>query len=563
MVPGRLRTASTNSPAIFERCLSWLKGCDVYHKCAPSNSSPPPTRVLDIQVPGNSGLVKLINKRQMCAVQPVRPPYVALSHCWGTSHRIVTKQENLAAHMQGISLSDLPATFQHSVEITRRLGIRYLWIDSLCIIQDDAQDWEREAAKMADVYANAHVAIAVDSSTDDSSGCYTTFDERKDIPFVSTDNRALGRRSHANAALWDDAGRLLGMRTNAIVNLANKGSLYMSREWMPSSLNGTPPQDHPLVYMIGKFGKSFDPIARENLSKRGWTLQERLLAPRTLHFTKAQVYWECQEVLLPEDGAVCPRMFPSWKGILSFSTPNEPQPNGGSVLLALPYPFWIVNRPGIPYNYVDGWSGDIWLNLVERFSARKLTCEKDKLPALSGVARRFASLSNDVYHAGIWRRNLLSGLHWQVLVLEPQYTIPLDAQRLARVSPPSRDMARKPAADRAPSWSWASIDGEVTFLPLNAEKSVATVEVCHTPVAGEDEFGQLEPGGYIKLLVSTPLSFPPCGLLKVLGTRRSSHPRSPTFLRRRSKPFWSFSFPSSCRDCRSSLHKRPWRRRVL
>ena len=411
----------------------------------------------------------------------------------------------------GINITDLPATFRHAVEITRRPGLRYLWIDSLCIMQDDEQDWKREAKKMGDVYANAYLALAVDSSTDDSSGCYVTFDEKKDIPFVSMDNRSLGRPTITNAALLDattpysTSPRLLGNGNFAIVPYPQLHYLYFSREWMPSSLSvATNQRDHPRLYKIGNFGRRFDPIENEHLSERGWTLQERLLAPRTLHFTKEQIFWECQECMLAEDGAVFPRVFPGWSTLKAFSHPHGAQPTGNSRQFDPPGPLWLEKNFRIPYRETDGWFGEVWLDLVERYTRRKLSYEKDKLPALSGLARQMASISNDVYHAGLWRRHIIPGLYWRMFVYEPHHWCddPRHDQEIHMLTPPTRDVARVPTEYRAPSWSWASVDGKVEFQPLNDGALLANVVDCRTPAVGDDEFGQLLPGGHILLDVS-------------------------------------------------------------
>jgi hypothetical protein len=516
MVPGRLRIASTASDTAFKRYRNWLRLCDANHRCAPPINAPLPTRVLDVGVSGNDTEVKLVENLRQIDGSPFPPRYVALSHCWGTSHRIVTKRQNLKAHKQGINVAQLPATFQHSVEITRLLGLRYLWIDSLCIVQDDEQDWEREAAKMGDVYANAYLSIAVDSSTDDSSGCHPTLNDKTAIPFVSMDNQSLGRRSIPNAAPLDanvpgsTSSNVLSLRNFAVVPYPQEKWLYFSEEWMPSSLSTESQGDrYSNFYKIGEFGLRFDPIALENLSKRGWTLQERLLAPRTLHFTKAQTYWECQECMLAEDGAIFPRVFPGWATLVKFTNPYGFQFDA-SLRQSIPAkPMWLKKNNRMPYSHVDGWLSEMWLDLVECYSARNLSHGKDKLPALSGLARKIASISNDAYHAGIWRRNIIVGLYWRLFVYEPHHWCndPQDDHEIAKVSPPERDVARVPENYRAPSWSWASVDGRVEFEPLGKGGLVARVIKCHTPVAGNDSFGQVAPGCYIELVVRHSASY--------------------------------------------------------
>jgi hypothetical protein len=99
--------------------------------------------------------------------------YVTLSHCWGQASQrpLTTTAGNLAQHLQGIPLLHLPLTFKDAVEVSRRLGLRYLWIDSLCIVQGDAEAWALEASMMASVYENALVTLFALSSVDSKSGC--------------------------------------------------------------------------------------------------------------------------------------------------------------------------------------------------------------------------------------------------------------------------------------------------------------------------------------------------------------------------------------------------------
>ena len=114
---------------------------------------------------------------------------MTLSHCWGTSRRLMATKETLKDLQGGVAVSSLPETFRDAIVITRRLGIRYLWIDYLCIIQDDPQDWEREASKMADVYRNSYLTISAAASADSSSGC---FPARTADSYVSPATASLG-----------------------------------------------------------------------------------------------------------------------------------------------------------------------------------------------------------------------------------------------------------------------------------------------------------------------------------------------------------------------------------
>jgi hypothetical protein len=81
--------------------------------------------------------------------------YVALSYCWGADQTIKTKLASLVSHEDGIRVETLPKTIQDAIHITRELGIDFLWVDSLCIIQDRAEDLAKEVVDMPHYYSNS------------------------------------------------------------------------------------------------------------------------------------------------------------------------------------------------------------------------------------------------------------------------------------------------------------------------------------------------------------------------------------------------------------------------
>jgi hypothetical protein len=97
-------------------------------------------------------------------------PYAAPSQRWGTSQHLIVRRATLEQVNEGISLDLLPATFKDAVYAARRLGIYSLWIDALCIVQDDQEEWRSESQKMGDIYTNAKFVIAVHCAADDSKG---------------------------------------------------------------------------------------------------------------------------------------------------------------------------------------------------------------------------------------------------------------------------------------------------------------------------------------------------------------------------------------------------------
>jgi hypothetical protein len=100
--------------------------------------------------------------------------YVTLSHCWGAKQIITTTQETPRSRLAAIPWKDLSRTFQDAIIITNNLGYRYIWIDSLCIIQNDHQDWELESKNMASIYQNSILTIAASKSKDGDGGCFAS-----------------------------------------------------------------------------------------------------------------------------------------------------------------------------------------------------------------------------------------------------------------------------------------------------------------------------------------------------------------------------------------------------
>lgn len=215
----------------------WLSECLTSHShCSRQARTPLPTRVLDIRPSGDSFELRLqVNKGH-------QGQYVTLSHCWGSKGRLKLVKSNLAAFQQSVPFEELPQTFADAIRLTAALGQRYLWIDALCILQDDQQDWRREAATMCSVFENALFSISALAAEDSHSG-------------------------------------LLQERQNAQVVANVAESNVGIRERLPSL-------DEALQF--------------STLETRAWCLQERLLSPRILHVARGQLYWECRTYILSE-----------------------------------------------------------------------------------------------------------------------------------------------------------------------------------------------------------------------------------------------------------------------
>ncbi len=130
-----------------------------------------PRRVIDVSGKKDD-VVRLLDSE--ISKDPLRTPapYAALSYCWGLDQKAFykTTKSNFEEHRRGILLSSLPKTLQDAVLVCRRLHIHFLWVDALCIIQGDVDDWRRESAQMHSVYASSHVTIAAHAGASCSDG---------------------------------------------------------------------------------------------------------------------------------------------------------------------------------------------------------------------------------------------------------------------------------------------------------------------------------------------------------------------------------------------------------
>lgn len=227
----------------------WLRQCRENHPACSSNTDVPlPTRLLDVGSFESNSIRLRITTGQ-------RGLYTALSHCWGGCIDMLTTRDSIAARQKQILYSDLTKTFQDAVTVTRDLGLRYLWIDALCIIQDDAHDWEGESGNMAAIYQNAYTVLGADMSPDSHIG------------FLETNSGSHNFNQGVPIAAVDSENSLIYARPMIFHN--NPCRVF----------NNGPP---------------------EPLSKRAWTMQEQMLASRMIHFATREMIWECNSALLCE-----------------------------------------------------------------------------------------------------------------------------------------------------------------------------------------------------------------------------------------------------------------------
>jgi hypothetical protein len=382
LVLGREVMTDASSAANFELAKSWLETCMGSHStCGKAEDMPLPTRLLDVGgQDGREPFLKITDDQ--------RGKYVALSYCWGLSEPFVTTMDSLKQNLEEIPMAKLPKTLQDAVIITRKLGIQYLWIDALCIIQarykGDRQalrDWQREGSRMATVYGNAWLTIGAGSAADKEDGCFTP--RPLDYPRCEV---ALGEGNPSESS-------------------TNGSKLHIYARLPPSQSEGP-------------------------LHLRAWTFQEAVLSPRMLVYSEAQIVYRCKTISVWENS-------------------RSSRVTGSSLQVAHPPSFfarWIFSesRQSESDHILDNWYRALELD----FSSRLITRDSDKLPAMSGLAHRIEWIIGGEYCAGLWKSDMIRGLLWKC-----QNVIPIGKGRYLT----------QPAEYRAPSWSWAALNGPIFY----------------------------------------------------------------------------------------------------
>jgi hypothetical protein len=340
--------------------------------------------------------------------------YTTLSHRWGPTEQLRLTKHTYPQLAEGIPLGSLPQPVQDAIFVSLELDIHYLWIDLLCIHQDedDIADWQRESSLMNQVYSNTFCNI----SAGDANGCLESlFNPRDRHAFLP---------------------QIIELKTGQ--------------------------QDDDETWLFRVYDKSYwrRSVSRALVNRRAWVLQERFLSPRVLQFDRNQVLWECLERSATE---TCPDQIPgNLVGV-------------GNLLFKSLVP--AVQTTSTSDERFPAMVRHFWACLVSEYTACGLTVASDKLIAVSGIAKHVgALLQDDHYVAGMWRRHLEGELIW--------FT--------EKSGLPGR--TTRPAKYRAPSWSWASIDGLVRAGWSNIDHSLIKVEEVHLEHVTGDLFGAVTRG---------------------------------------------------------------------
>lgn len=463
------RTQSTTETA-EQRSVKFIKSC--VHDCLTNHTkckkmhaidiiSPrkPPTHIVDLNAfvtrvspssPASSSLpflaaaqsrivetadVRLIHTSDLPASESSKIQYAALSHSWGGDIPSRLEVARLASYTRRISFSSLPATHRDAIVVARRLGYRYIWIDSLCIIQDDADDPPRETRKMGDIYTNAHLTIAAVSSGASSVSFLDPLEDETYTKPVAV--KFFGARLGLGAR---DVLGFSGFRRTALapaLELVTSPSSRFSRGGGGSSssrggaaitlyarrtLRTAQRQTGTGNSASWNAPRGISDAVQGPLSKRAWTLQERALASRIVHFTAEGVRFECPSVFLVQGDAFSSSSSPS-------SSPQTLTPgycaqwcelDSQMAKISSVYFQATISRLGVrtslhsvahtsitsdatrlsraaaaqaePMTALRDNIQSFWRTMLRDYSTRGITNRTDILPALSGVAARLQGL---------------------------------------------------------------------------------------------------------------------------------------------------------------------------
>lgn len=377
---------SATSEGLYDRVANWITECRSTHTlCRKADPEFVPSRLIRIS-PDNS--LRLIHTEPGdCDIA-----WCCLSYVWGGPQPLLTTKASLQSHLIAIDTADLPQTITDAIVVCRRLGFEYLWVDSLCILQDDIADKDRELSGMYKVYRNADLTISAASAASVRDG------------FLSP--RTFNHKMYPCVALplYSEDGKGIFV-------------YFLLQGWAEYEAP-TPPSD-----------------------TRGWIFQEMILSRRRLQFCHDSVIWNCH-------CASGENNFMAFKNLTQHL-----------------------------YSYLMKRD---WREIIQEYTRdRQLGLPEDKLAAISAIAMVHTKSARKTYIAGLWKEDLPIDLCWWV-----------------QGPPPKLGSTRY----RAPSWSWASVDGPIFFKDAYlshmshsvAEDKPRVIDVTVIPARLGTEYTQLE-----------------------------------------------------------------------
>ncbi|KAF3002648.1 hypothetical protein E8E13_009340 [Curvularia kusanoi] len=426
-----------------------LKTCLSNHpKCRQPRPATLPKRVLDVLGDDSKSVRLYESEFNVNENRYEYGEYVALSHVWGVAKGLPkTTDKTIQSYKKGFAWATLPRALQEAVVLTRALGFRWLWIDALCLIQDDELLKIEESMTMDEIYGNAFLTIAATSAVDSSNQpLFPT--QVQPFKIQATDNKGSAFKIYVREqpnhysfkAPFDEGAHM--------------------NDWeLPFNISEDSNQDAPLL-------------------KRAWAFVERLLSPRILHFTKSEMILECREGYQCECGRISDSTFDSRAtdsikqefSRVIFETNRRPSFDGSlddgmngveSVTSQLASTTLTNGAKNISQRREE--AIQLWSYIVTEFTARNMTYDSDRLLAIANIANQLSPALHSGYVAGQWTFSTM-GLLWY----------PNDSTRCRRSKPLLRC--------NIPSWSWASIEGS----PISFDTASAMDLACRVSFASSE-----------------------------------------------------------------------------
>ncbi|KAK3341945.1 heterokaryon incompatibility protein-domain-containing protein [Lasiosphaeria hispida] len=398
--PSLWKTTSNETASFIQR---WIDECDTSHDCfVPPSPLAGPKRLIRIGKPAAAPEIHIVDTM---AVKGSVLRYVALSYCWGDPaihHQLLTVRANIDDHKKHIDFSSLPRTIQDAITTCGQLNVSYIWVDALCIIQDDDQEKMIEIANMGQIYTNAYLTIAASRAEGANDG----FLQPRPSPYFSAP--LILPDGTVSEAKWCPFDRgMLGSTKQVVIT---DGDL----------------RPRPI--------KQYEP-----LHQRGWTFQEAMLSKRILLFSTFQPYWVCRKASR-SGGDPSPAEF-----LTALDLDNVIAPPGDTP----PDPTQLGR--GDPTLQSASDFGYPWPWVAENYSLRVLSVLTDKLFAIHAVKDRYRE-AGATYLLGIWLENLTIDLLWSTVRQHERSGA--DLLRFGAGWVRNR-------ITHLPSWSWLAFDGSI------------------------------------------------------------------------------------------------------
>jgi hypothetical protein len=338
---------------------SWLKSCQENHSCKAMQGEMP-SRLIEIT---STPVQTMLRLKAMETTDHV--PFAALSYCWGGEQPMQLTRSNFTDYEQMIPFEEQAQTIKDAIKVCQSIGLQYLWVDALCIVQNDPNDKSVEIAKMPSIYGSATVTIAAARSS-------------------SASDRFLSARY---------PGERQGFKLP-----------YCCYEGDMGSIN---------LVQLGEGEEAPEPI-----DERGWTLQERLCSTRIIEFGTKQSRWICPETRFSEPADEARNVYKSltdgWRKNAKYSDKRLIEGLDLDNIRAAKDTIDLYGRPRNSRYKDYSKAMKHWEDICSTFTRRALTDASDRALAISGVAQIFAELTGDRYAAGLWKSCLHSGLLWKI-----------------------------------------------------------------------------------------------------------------------------------------------------